>query len=113
MESGWNGEKANPPNAIELSFKKSRLDNLDIMRVFYPKAEKERQTKPPPANAGGGFFYIRLFSSFRDDRDHIFEQDLKCHGMSATQVGNEKLAVTLEDSMIELYFVGIVIAIKG
>jgi hypothetical protein len=33
--------------------------------------------------------------------------------MTATQVGNEKLAVTLKDPMIELDFVGIVIAIKS
>jgi len=33
--------------------------------------------------------------------------------MTATQVGNEKLAVTLKDPMIKLYFVGIVIADKG
>jgi hypothetical protein len=38
--SGSNGEKANPPNASELNFRKSRLDNLDIMRLFYPKAKK-------------------------------------------------------------------------
>jgi hypothetical protein len=33
--------------------------------------------------------------------------------MTATQMGNEKLTVTLKDPMIELYFVGIVIAIKS
>jgi hypothetical protein len=39
MESGLKGENANPPNASELNFRKSRLDNLEIMRVFYPKAK--------------------------------------------------------------------------
>jgi hypothetical protein len=71
--------------------------------------------KPPLAIAGGGFLPIfgRICSGFRDYRDHIFEQDLKRHGMAATQMGNEKLAVTLKDPVFELYFVGIVIAIEG
>jgi hypothetical protein len=33
--------------------------------------------------------------------------------MTATQVSNEKLAVTLKDPVIEAYFVGVVIAIEG
>jgi hypothetical protein len=33
--------------------------------------------------------------------------------MTATQVGDKKLTVTLKNAVIELYFVGIVIAIEG
>ena len=62
----------------------------------------------------GAISWVLLFcSGFRDDRDHVFEQDLKCHGMTATQVSKEKLAVTLKDPVIEAYFVGVVIAIEG
>jgi hypothetical protein len=71
------------------------------------------QPKPPLAGARGGFYLFSFYSSFRGLWDHVFEQDLKCHGMTATQVGNEKLAVTLKDPVIELYFVGVVIAIES
>jgi len=84
------------------------------MRIFYPKARGIRaESKPPPAFAGSGFTLFCFFSGFSNYRDHVFEQDLKRHGMTATQVRQEKLAVTLEDAMIETNFVGIVIAIKG
>jgi hypothetical protein len=72
------------------------------------------ESKPPLGYARGGTYLLVLScSGFRDFRDHIFEQDLKCHGMTATKVSDEKLAVTLKDAMIEFYFVGIVITIKG
>jgi hypothetical protein len=72
----------------------------------------EQNQKPPLIYTSGAAFRYSNFSGFRYDRDHVFEQDLKCHGMTATQVGNKKLAVTLKDAVIESYFVGIVIANK-
>jgi hypothetical protein len=75
---------------------------------------RTQQNRPSQSRGAVSYlFFVRICSGFRDYRDHIFEQDLKRHGMAATQMGNEKLAVTLKDPVFELYFVGIVIAIEG
>src|ERR1700741_2161800 len=61
-----------------------------------------------------GGSYIQWFGSgFNGLDDHVFEQDLKRHGMSATLMGKEELAITAKLPIIIGYMVVIIIPVKS
>ena len=59
---------------------------------------------------------VRIFNcqlDFHRSGNHVFQEDLKRHGVSAALVGNEELAIALEISVIEYYVMVIIVAVKS
>ena len=55
---------------------------------------------------------IQLLLCFYCFNDHIFEQYLKCHGVAASFVGNEKLAIAVKNATIIRNMVFTIVAMK-
>jgi len=57
--------------------------------------------------------YIQFWSGYHRLSDQIFEQDLKRHGMSATLVGKEELAITTKHPVIVRNMMVIIVPVKS
>ena len=58
---------------------------------------------------------VRIFNFYlRHDSfsDHIFKQDLQCHGVAATLVGNKELAITVKNAVIIRNMMFTIIAVE-
>jgi hypothetical protein len=64
-------------------------------------------------NEGRLIVYSIVVLGFLRNGDHIFEQDLKSHAVTATFVGDKELTVAMECAVIETDIVFVVGAVEG
>jgi hypothetical protein len=90
---------------------------LDTLRysTIAPRNEIKYQLLNNPALQSwrAGYVIQLSASSLNRSRDHVFQQNLKRHRMSAALMSNEELAVTLKAAFAKCYMMRVIITVKG
>jgi hypothetical protein len=87
-----------------------KIRRAEIQRSStYPLCAKKQKL---PCTLAEGSLSIQFLSGLYGFNDHIFKQNLKRHGMAASFVGNEKLAIAFKNTVIVGNMVFAIIAVE-